>query len=523
MTPPVYPTNLAKLVAAVFGAMLLFRPAVVRTAEPVTQEKAAVVARTIDRLLDEHWRRERITPTAVAHDTALFRRLTLDLAGRIPTAREIERFNADSARDKYARTVHQLLDGPEFSWHFGAVLDDMIQGPFAGNSAFLNYLRTSLRDGKSWDSVFREMMLGPWDTKERKPAAAFLARRAKDLDRLTADVTRSFFGVNISCARCHNHPLVKDWKREHYYGMAAFLVRTTGGKGAVSEKNEGEARFAGKDGKERIVPMMFLSGRKPDERAQSATGTKGKKISRREVLVRLALEDGKFLSRAFVNRMWEYFLGRGLVDPVDQIHSGNPASVPALLDALAADFLSSGYDIRRLIAGIVLSRAYRLDSRWTDSATAPDAKHFAVARLRPLSSRQLAASLVIALGDGRFEPTSENLTRLEKQTTELAKHLDSRTREFQSSTGEALFLSNSATVRKLVAADGDNLTARLAALREDRALVKAAFTATLGRSPTAAESERLVHWLRRSGHDRRTACEDMAWALVTSAEFRFNH
>ena len=269
--------------------------------------------------------------------------------------------------------------------------------------------------------------------------------------------------------------------------------------------------------------MMFLSGRKPEEPTKPTVGTKGKKVSRREVLVRLALEDGTFLSRAFVNRMWEYFLGRGLVDPVDQIHSGNPASVPSLLDALADDFSANGYDIRRLVAAIVLSNAYRLDSRWSNSAAAPDAKHFAVARLRPLSSRQLAAALLIALGEGRFEPTPESLKRIEKQTAEWAKYLDSRTREFQSSTGEALFLSNSETVRKLVAAGGDNLTARLAAIRDERALVKTAFAATLGRPPTAAESDRLVDWLRRSGRDRRTACEDMAWALVASAEFRFNH
>jgi hypothetical protein len=477
------------------------------------------VAEAIDRLLVEHWRRERITPAAVADDAALFRRLTLDLAGRAPTAREMERFNADPSRDKYAAAVRKLIDGPEFSWYFGTVLDDMIQGTFAGNPAFVTYLRRSLRDGKRWDTVFREVMLGPWDTDERKPAAAFLAGRTKDLDRLTADVTRSFFGVDISCARCHNHPLVKDWKREHYYGMAAFLVRTTGGKGAVSEKADGEARFAGKDGKERVARMMFLSGRTVDE----AAGTKKAKVGRREQLVRLALEDGKFLSRAFVNRVWEYLLGRGLVDPVDQIHSANPASVPALLDWLADDFAESGYDIRRLIAGIVQSRAYRLDSRRTDSATLPDAKDFAVARLRPLTPRQFAASLAIALGDGRFEPSAESLQAVEKQTAELVKHLDARTREFQSGSGEALFLSNSEAVRKLVAAGDSNLTGRLAALPDDRVVVKTAFAAILGRSPTAAESERLAAWMGRSGLDRRAACADMVWALVASAEFRFNH
>jgi hypothetical protein len=502
-----------------FWTVLLGDPGIVHAAEPAARPESAAVAEGIDRLLDEHWQRARITPASVADDATLVRRLTLDLVGRIPTGGEMERFNAEPSRDRYPAAVRKLLDGPEFSWYFGAVLDDMIQGSFAGNPAFVNYLRRSLREGKRWDTVFREVMLGPWDTDERKPAAAFLDRRAKDLDRLTVDVTRSFFGVDISCARCHNHPLVKDWKREHYYGMAAFLVRTTGGKGVVSEKADGEARFVSKDGKDHIARMMFLSGQTVDD----ASVAKGAKVGRREQLVRIALTDRKFFSRAFVNRVWEYLLGRGLVDPVDQIHSANPASVPALLDWLADDFATHDYDIRRLIAGIVQSRAYRLDSRWAYSTAAPDPMHFAVSRLRPLSPRQLAASLVIALSDARFEPSAEGLQAIEKQAAELVKHLDLRTSEFQSSSGEALFLSNSEAVRKLVAAVGNNLTARLAALADDRALVKAAFATILGRSPTAAESDRITSWMDRSRLERRAACADVVWALVTSAEFRFNH
>jgi len=488
----------------------------VLTGLPSLRAAEQPVAPSIDRLLSEHWQNEKLTPAGPADKATLYRRVRLDLTGRVPTVQEMESFKTEP----FDATIRRLMESPEFAWYFATVLDEMVQGPLAGNQGFIDYLRASIKANKRWDVIFREVMLGPWDNDERKPATAFLDRRTKDIDALTTDLTRAFFGVDISCARCHNHPLVKDWKQEHYYGMAAFLVRTTGGKGSVSEKADGDAKYSGKDGKERVAPMMFLSGRVVTEPAEKPKGTK---YSRREQLVTVALEEKKFFSRAFVNRTWEYFFGRGLVDPVDQIHSGNPASVPALLDWLADDFAQNGYDVQRLIAGIVTSKAYRLDNRWTASKTVPDAKHFAVARLRPLSPRQMAMSWVMVVDDGKLTPTPENLQAAEKQIAELLKLLDPRTREFQSSAREALFLSNSETIQKIVRNDSKGVIARLSAIRDDRELAKAAFAATLGRAPTAKELDTVTRYLSSGNQNRQEVCEDLVWALLASAEFRFNH
>lgn len=486
-------TPWARRTAPLLGCLLLCAPA---AADPST----------IDRLLAEHWQAKGITPAPAADDATLLRRVTLDLAGRVPTARELDAF----AADKYPALVEQLVRGPEFTWYFATVLDEIIQGKAAGDEKFVGYLRTAIRDGKGWDAIFREVLVGPWDTDGRKPAVGFLDRRVKDLDALTVDTTRAFFGVDISCARCHNHPLVKDWKRDHYYGMAAFLVRTTGGKGAVSEKADGEAKFAGRDGKETVAPMMFLTGR--------TVVPAGPKASRREALVRAAVEEKGFLSRAFVNRVWEHFFGRGLVDPVDQMHSGNPASVPALLDRLADDFAAGGYDIPRLVTAIATSRAYRLDSRWAGDKP-PDPGHFAVARLRPLSPRQLARSLVLALGD--FDRTPDRLALLDRRAADLVPGFDPRSAGFQSSASEALFVSNGEAVRKLVA--GSALADRLAAIEDDRERVRRAVRALWARPATEAEVGELESWLKRHEGDRRAAAEDLLWALAAAAEFRFNH
>ena len=493
--------------AALGGCVLLALPA---RAEPPGPSVAA-----IDRQLADHWRAKGVTPAAPADDPTVLRRVTLDLAGRAPTAREVAAFAADPDPEKYAALVGRLVRGPEFAWYFATVLDEVIQGRLAGGEPFVTYLRAALRAGKGWDAIFREVLVGPWDTDARRPAAGFLDRRVKDLDALTVDTTRAFFGVDISCARCHNHPLVKDWKRDHYYGMAAFLVRTAGGKGSVTEKADGEARFAGKDGKEQVAPIMFLTGRTVADPAKPR-----EKDGRRAALVRVALEDRAFLSRAFVNRVWEHFFGRGLVDPVDQMHSGNPASVPALLDRLADDFAASGYDVGRLVTAVALSRAYRLDTHWAGNDV-PDPGHFAVARLRPLSPRQLARSLVLVLGDGTFDGTPEQLTALDKRAGEPMPVLDPRTGDFQSSAREALFVSNAGAVRKLVA--GSGLVERLAKIGDDRDLVRAAVRAVLARPATAGEAGDLESWLKRHAGDRKAACEDLVWALMASAEFRFNH
>jgi hypothetical protein len=466
---------------------------------------------TIDRLLNEHWQPRLIKPAAIADETTLLRRVTLDLVGRVPTPAELDALDK-AKEDRYKTAVQKLIAGPEFNWYFANVLDEIIQERYAGGKTFVGYLRGALHDGKSWETIFREVMTGPWDNDARKPAAEFLELRVKNLDNLTVDTARAFFGVDISCARCHDHPLVKDWKRDHYYGMAAFFVRSTTGKGVIIDKSDGEAKFAGKDGKEKVAPMMFLTGKVLEPEAQAKD-----KSTRRDVLVKTALDEKKFFSRAFVNRMWNYFFGRGLVDPVDQMHSANPASMPALLDQLGEEFASSGYDIRNLVTAIVLSRAYRLDSRHSGGKP-PDAGEFAVARLRPLSSRQLARSLVVALGDGGTDPAT-----IDKQANDLMPMLDPRTADFQSSAREALFVSNADAIRKLLTTGEKALVARLAALDDNGKVVKTAYRTLYNRPATANELSDLESWLSRYAGRRREACEDLIWSLAASAEFRFNH
>ncbi len=519
------------------GLLFLFvapRTVVAQAIEAPCEDAAAErqddqrLVRLIDDSLQRHWRKHQVTPAPVCDDATFLRRLTLDLLGRIPTSAEATSFLDDKSPQKRADAVQRLLASPEFPLNFGSVLDGMIQERDAGNADFVKYMRSSVQENKPWDQLFREMFLGPWDQDQLKAANRFLDKRARDLGRLTADTTRVFFGVDISCAKCHDHPLVSDWTQNHYYGMASFLNRTTGGKGKVGEKNDGEVTFVGAKGEEHTARMMFLSGDVVDEPAKPEKSDKKHRFSRREQLVEVALRQETFFSRAVVNRLWAYFYGRGLVHPVDQMHSENPSAVPGLLESLATDFAEHGYKLRRLARAMVSSRAYQLSSRWAGEAPLPEETLFAVARLRPLSRRQFSLSLLLACGDETFAASGDGqraaaYKKLEGQAAEFANSLDALRVGFQSSAKEALFLSNSEVTQKLIAAGNGNLVRRLADLSDTKEIVNQAMLHTLGRTCDGEELAQLTAWFDSQGADRPAACGALVWALLTSAEFRFNH
>ncbi len=504
---------------------------------------APLVAAQIDAVAEKHWQDNGVQPAALVDDAAFLRRLTVDLAGRIPTYREAVTFTTDPSPDKRSRAIRRLMQSPEYARHLGRVLDEMIQGQFAGEPEFLDYLRSAVAEHKPWDQLFREVLLGPWDTKERKRADRFLARRLLNLDDLTNDTARVFFGVNVSCAKCHDHPLVPDWTQDHYYGMASFFVRThEASKGKprnkagldIMEKTDGDVMFVTTKGERRTAKTMFLSSQVLDEPAPN--DKKDRKpaagpVSRREQLVRVALEEKTFFSRAIVNRLWAYFVGRGLVHPVDQMHSANPPSIPGLLEWLGDDLAAHGYDLDRLVAGLVSSQLYQRASSHGDATEDAGDKHFAQAALRPLTPQQYALSLVLATGDDAFDQASEPQARarryreLEDQSVRLTKPqvLDRRTDQFQSSTTEALFLSNHPDVQRLTVPSGNNLAARLAALTDTQQLIETAIWTILSRPPEDEERVQLRQWVEARGSDRSKACGQLIWALVTSAEFRFNH
>jgi hypothetical protein len=506
------------------------------------QDAATRLDRRIDALVDTHWRANHVAPAPPADDATFMRRVMLDLTGRLPTVEEARAFLQDHSADKRKRLIQRLLAGPEYPLQKGRILDDILQGKYAGDSAFLEYLRRAAVEHRPWDRIFREIVLGPWDNPACQGADRFLLKRVKSLDDLATDTARVFFGVDVSCAKCHDHPLVADWTQDRYYGMAAFFNPTyegskTRGGGpvrAIREKSAGDVTFVTTRGQPHKAPLMFLSGRivpEPVVQVAALTSASGKVggtdgfVSRRELLVNAALQDRTFFSRAIVNRLWAYFLGQGLVQPVDQMHAANPPSVPGLLEALADDLATHGYDLDRLVAGIISSRVYQLASTKAGANDGTADRLCAQAQLRPLTPHQYALSLLLATQEATYRPEARQYRDAEARATRLVRVelLDPRSDRFQTSTAEALYLSNQPELQRALAASGKNLTARLAALPDAGQAVDLAVWTLLSHPPAAEERTYLAHWLDAHAAGRSQACAELVWALATSAEFRFNH
>jgi hypothetical protein len=176
-----------------------------------------------------------------ADDSSMVRRLTLDLLGRIPTSSEVRAYVESTDPEKRVKLVDRLIASAGFVRHQADSLDAMMMAGY--RSSLREYLATAARENRPWDQVFREVMAANDADPGVKGVGEFLKARAKDADKLTTDVSSIFFGVNVSCAKCHDHPLVDDWKQDHYYGMKSFLDRTYAVGNFIGEHGYGSVKF----------------------------------------------------------------------------------------------------------------------------------------------------------------------------------------------------------------------------------------------------------------------------------------
>ena len=307
---------------------------------------AQALAAKVDRLLAAKWAEARALPVGPADDAEYLRRVSLDLVGKIPTAAEAREFLDDPSADKRARLVERLLDGPSYTaratelWRQLLLPEADTEGQARQAApAFEAWLRKKVAEGAGYDKIAREVLtakLGaravaapPANGRVEATAAAFYIAKEGKPENLAAGASRVFLGVRLECAQCHNHPFAK-WKREEFWGMAAFFagVQKQGpadGFGAIREvASRRELAIPGTD---KIVKAAFLDGPPPAWKAKSEP---------REVLADwITSPANPYFARAAANRAWARFFGTGLVDPVDDMGGDNVPSHPELLDELA--------------------------------------------------------------------------------------------------------------------------------------------------------------------------------------------
>jgi hypothetical protein len=509
------------------------------------------IEQVIDSSIDAELKTAGIAPAPPADDAAFVRRVTLDLAGRIPTLAETTEYLASTDPAKKQKLIDRLMVSPGFVRHQTTEFFSLIQveerRKGANPGSLRDYLQLAFAENRPWDRMFRELMLADESEPKMKGAAEFVKARAKDLNRLTIDTSSLFFGVNISCAQCHDHPHVQSWTQDHFYGMKSFFARTFENNGFLGEYDAGFVKYLPNKGQEKVAPVMFLTGTKIDapnmrepsgkekKEAQDRVNLvkKGQKAapsySLRAKLVETALASGQhdYFARAIANRLWHRYLGRGLVMPLDQMHAENPPSHPALLAWLARDLAGHEYDLRRLVRGIVLSGAYARSSRW-EGENYPEEKLFAVGQVRALAPLQFAASLKVAAADPQALPKER--VELEKRLESLEKSADRWTKafpilvdNFQVSASEALLFNNNEELAKELLDGPNTLVARLQALPDARARAELAVRTVLGRAARPEETQALADYMSRRQDRSVAACQQVIWALMTSAEFRFNH
>lgn len=334
-------------------------------------------------------------------DADFLRRLYLDLTGMIPPATATRQFLDDTDPNKRAQLIDRLLSSPQHVRHMQIVFDLMFMERRADkeikSDEWRRYLYDSFRANKPYNQLAREVLRADAPDLPARPATKFYLDRNGAVNILTRDVGRIFFGVDLQCAQCHDHPAVEDYLQSDYYGLYAFLSRSyvTGdrrsGQTMVGEKAAGEVEFKSvfTEVQDNTAPRLpggidLLDPKFHNDQYKVRPAQEVAAIPSYSRRGRLALEatsgENAAFNRNIVNRLWALMMGRGLVHPLDLHHSDNPPTHPALIELLAAEFASSGYDTIALLAQIARSRSYQRSSRMP------------TIDLEPLQAQQLIAA-----------------------------------------------------------------------------------------------------------------------------------
>jgi len=467
------------------------------------------LAARIDHHVTVRWQSAGVEPVPPADDAEFLRRVSLDLLGRIPTAGEVRLFLADQSPDKRRRLVDDFLDSAAFARHWSTVLtsDWLPQASDPVSAGFQIWLEKQWRARVPYDRLVQEMLTAEPRLRSPSPTAlgadAFLVANDFKPENLAASTARQFFGLNLDCAQCHNHPFAR-WTQDQFWEFAAFFADA---RPAAGHEPAALAMIAIPLA-ERTVTARFPDGVAP--RWQAGDNP------RAQLVQWMTASQTPYFARNAVNRLWAYFLGTGLVDPLDDLSGAAEPSHPELLDELSAAFAASGYDARLIIRGLLASRAYQLTSAVQD-ASVRDSRLFARMPLRPLSAEQRLASVLTAAGVATVGETEQRefLARFKQ---------NDRRAEPESSVLQSLMRMNGAlTTAATDAAQGGTLraatTGPLGALA-DR--IEVLYLSSLSRLPTADEQTLMQQHVAARG-DTEQGLANVFWVLINSAEFGVNH
>ncbi|MBI3862130.1 MAG: DUF1553 domain-containing protein [Planctomycetia bacterium] len=518
-----------------------------------------------------------ILPADLCTDEEFVRRAYLDLCGILPTPDECRAFLVDAAPDKRARLIEALLERPEFADLFTHKWLDVLRSnrltiQIKGSHAYRLWLRSHIERNTPWNKVVSELLTASGSTFGNPPANYFrgpydngapVVRNAQELAESTAQL---FFGIRLQCAKCHNHPFER-WTQDDYYHMVAWFSRL---KAIPDTENPGSPPqpYPWQLRENALVIYSAPSGEATHPQSGKAMdprvlGMPARDVSpradRRAVLAELATSpENPYFARSTVNRLWYHLLGRGIVDPPDDFRDSNPSANDALLDALAREFVSSNFDVKHVIRLIANSRTYQLSSHAkagnspeagnAGSGNLTDEKYFshALVRRKRLTAELLLDAICAATGEpeaftglpegtramqlpdgqviytgGRYASWDRHpfLKAFGQPAREAACECE---RESDLNMARALEMKNGEFVLGKIRAPNNRIGRLVAAKAPDADVLSELFLATLSRPPLPDEARASLDHVA-SAADKRTAWEDIQWALLNTNEFLFRH
>jgi hypothetical protein len=507
------------------GSQVIVLPAGVKYVPP-----SEISVNYIDELVGAKLRKLRILPAPLCSDAVFLRRISLDITGCLPTADEYRQFLADGDPAKRAKLIDRLLERKEFAeiWamNWAELLMIRTDINFSYKSMFLywDWLSRQIADNVPIDQMVRELLSATGGTFSH-PATNFYELE-KDTLKTAENVAQVFLGIRIQCAQCHNHPFDR-WTLDDYYSFASFFSQV-GRKQAedyretiVFNRANGEVKHpvAG-----RTMKPKFLGGPVPE------IGNR----DRREVVAQwITAPENPYFATSLANRVWAYFFGQGIVEPVDDFRVSNPPCNPELLAALGQHLREYHYDFKHLVRDICNSHAYQRATGQAGSNPAAQ-RNFAQAKIRRLRAEILLDCIsqvtetkdkfrglpqgarAVEIADG--STTNYFLTTFGRAPRQTVCACGVRT---DPTLSQALHLLNGETIQQKIN-NGGLIRRAIEAKQPPEEVIRDLHIRCFTREPTPAEVQTLVAMVQQSP-SRPEGLKDVFWALLNAKEFVFNH
>lgn len=508
-------------------------------------EETPVERNFIDKFIFAKLKKVGMPPSNVSDDSTYLRRVTLDIAGRLPTVKEAELFLEDNSTNKRVVLVDRLISTEEYAEFFANKWSSLLRNKRSNGAqlrttmAFYDWIKESFYNNKPYDRFVRQILAASGDIKQSPPTAWF--KQVNSQQAQMEDASQLFLGTRLQCAQCHHHPYEK-WSQNDYYRFMAFFSRV--GKANAGRPGEdmvfhraGIAQVTNKKTNKPVKPAGLGSGELIVAAADDP----------RHLLVDwMKTDENRLFSKTLVNRYWKHFFGRGLVDPEDDFRSTNPATHPKLLNALADYFEKSNYNLKELVRVIANSSTYQLSSV-PNEHNSRDKHYFSRFQPKRLTAEVLYDSLndlilaksdfsdlpvgtrAVCLPDNSYNSSNYFLSVFGRPDSSSACECE---RSQEASLAQSLHLFNAKNIHDQLARK-DGRAARLALDKktDHYAKINSLYYRAFARLPRKEEADVAISYLNRDAVDKdgkavgkmKERYEDILWALVNTKEFLFNH